>query len=225
MNISKHVDYTSSNPTTTKNEVIDLCQFAKKNKINSVCIGNNYVPLAKQLLADSNVEISTIIGYPLGSIDTKSKVSMAQKAIEEGASEIDMVIDIASLKNKNYNSVLSDINEVKSAIGNKPLKVILEIPELNKNEIVKACEICLDANADYIRTSTGYSKGGATLAAVKIIKKTVRKQIKIDACGDINDFKTAARYIEAGADRVATSSNIDTSLNETERESGKAIFS
>lgn len=209
MNISKHVDFTSLNPTTTKHEIIDLCQYAKKNNINSVCIDSNHTLLAKQLLKDSDVEVTSLIGFPLGEINTETKVNKAQKAVIDGANEIDMVINIASLKEKDYNKVLNDINAVKFAIGKRPLKVVLEISELNKNEIVKACEICADSDADFIKTSSGYTKRGATLAAVKIIKKTVRKQLKINACGGIKDLKTAVKYIEAGADRVVMSSKLN----------------
>src|SRR5690606_37838783 len=126
----------------------------------------------------------------------------------DGADEIDMVMNLGFLKSKNYVLVFKDIRDVKSAIGRTPLKVIVEISELNKNEVIKICEICMDAKADFIKTSTGYSKGGATLTAVKIMKKTVRDGIKIKASGGIKDYETAVKYIEAGADRIGTSSGI-----------------
>ncbi|HNU60070.1 MAG TPA: deoxyribose-phosphate aldolase, partial [Aquaticitalea sp.] len=126
----------------------------------------------------------------------------------DGANEIDMVMNIGFMKSKNYVAVFKDIAAVKTAIGKIPLKVILEISELSKNEIIKACEICLDANADFIKTSTGFSKSGATLTAVKIIKKTVRNNARIKASGGIGDYETAIKYIEAGADRIGTSSGV-----------------
>ena len=122
--------------------------------------------------------------------------------------EIDMVINIGLLRSKNYVAVFKDLSDVKIAIGKIPLKVILEISELSKNEIVKACEICVDAKVDFIKTSTGFSKGGATLTAVKIIKKIVRNKAKIKASGGIKDIETAVKYIDAGADRIGTSSGV-----------------
>ena len=132
-----------------------------------------------------------------------------KKAIDDGAEEIDMVINIGFLRSKNYVAVLKDIGDVKIAIGRIPLKVILEISELSKNEIIKASEICLDAKADFIKTSTGFGKSGATLTAVKIIRKTVRDKAKIKASGGIRDKETALKYIDAGADRIGTSSGVD----------------
>ena len=126
-----------------------------------------------------------------------------------------MVINIGFLKSKNHVAVLKDISDVKMAIGRIPLKVILEISELSKNEIVKACEICLDAKVDFIKTSTGFSKSGATLTAVKIIKKTVRDRAKIKASGGIKDLETAQKYIDAGVSRIGTSSGVAIVTNKT----------
>ena len=208
MNISNYIDYTLLKSSTTEREIIDLCNEAKKNSFYSICISSCYVALAKQLLEDSNVKVCTVVGFPLGSMSTPSKVFEAEKAIEDGADEIDMVINLGYLKSRNYVSVLKDISDVKLAIGKTPLKVIIEISELNKNEIIKASEICLDAKADFIKTSTGFSKSGATLTAVKIIKKTIRNKAKIKASGGIGDFDTALKYIDAGADRIGTSTSI-----------------
>jgi len=208
MDISKHIDYTLLKPTATEREIINLCNEAIKNGFYAVCINSSYVSLAKQLLEKSEIKICTIVGFPLGAMSTTSKVFEAKKAIENGANEIEMVINLGLLKSKNYVSVLKDISDVKLAIGSTPLKVIIEISDLNKNEIIKACEICLDAKADFIKTSTGFSKGGATLTAVKIIKKTIKENAKIKAYGDIVDLETALKLIEAGADRIGTSTPI-----------------
>ncbi|MDG1728365.1 MAG: deoxyribose-phosphate aldolase [Algibacter sp.] len=205
MDISKYIDYTLLKPTTTEGEIIELCDKAKENGFYSVCISSCYVALAKQLLEDSKVKVCTVVGFPLGSMSTEAKVFEAEKAIEDGADEIDMVINLGYLKSRNHVSVLKDISDVKLAIGKTPLKVILEISELNKNEIIKACEICLDARTDFIKTSTGFSKNGATLTAVKIIKKTVRGRARIKASGGIIDLDTALKYIDAGAERIGTS--------------------
>lgn len=208
MDISKYIDYTLLKPLTTEREIIDLCNNAKVNDYYSVCISSCYIALAKQLLAGSDVKVCTVVGFPLGSMSTEAKVFEAEKAIEDGADEIDMVINLGYLKSRNHVSVLKDITDVKLAIGRTPLKVIIEISELNKNEIIRASEICLDAKADFIKTSTGFSKSGATLTAVKIIKKTVRDKAKIKASGGIIDFETALKYIDAGADRIGTSAAI-----------------
>jgi deoxyribose-phosphate aldolase len=213
MDISSYIDFTLLNPTTTEREIIELCNAAHQNKYYSVCVSSSFVPLAKQLLVDSEVNVCTAIGFPLGTMSTQSKVFEAEKAIEDGADDIEMVLNLGFMKSRNYVSVLRDISDVKRAIGKTPLKVIIEISELNKNEIIKACEICLDANADFIKTSTGFSKSGATLTAVKIIKKTIKNQAKIQASGGIDDLDMALKYIDAGADRIATSIAIKSNYN------------
>ena len=209
MNTSKYIDYTLLKSTATEHDIIELCYKAKEHNFFAVCINSCYVPLAKQMLTDTDIKVCTVVGFPLGAMSTEAKVFEAEKAIEDGADEIDMVINLGYLKSRNYVSVLKDIRDVKLAIGKTPLKVILEISELNKNEIIKACEISLEAKADFIKTSTGFTKSGATLTAVKIIKKTVKNSAKIKASGGISDFETFLKYIEAGADRIGTSSVIE----------------
>lgn len=204
MDISNYIDYTLLSSSATERDIIELCDEAKEHNFHSICINSCYVSLAHQFLHDSDIKICAVIGFPLGAASTESKVFEASKAIEDGANEIDMVINIGYLKSRNYVSVLKDIIDVKTAIGQAPLKVNLEISELNKNEIVKASEICLDAKVSFIKTSTGFTKSGATLTAVKIIKKTVKNKIKIKAYGGISDFDTAIKYIDAGADRIGT---------------------
>lgn len=208
MNLNQYIDHTNLKPAATEREIIDLCNEAKKYDFYAVCVNSCYVALTTQLLSKSPVKIATVIGFPLGATSTEAKVFEAKNAINEGADEIDMVINLGFLRSKNYIAVLKDISEVKLAIGDKPLKVILEISALSKNEIVKACEICLDAKVDFIKTSTGFSKGGATLTAVKMIKKVVKDQAKIKASGGIRNLETALKYIEAGADRIGTSSGV-----------------
>ncbi|MBD0822969.1 deoxyribose-phosphate aldolase [Aestuariibaculum marinum] len=202
MNISKHIEYTLLKPTTTEREIIDLCYEAIQNDYYGVCINSSYVALARQLLENSPTKVCSVVGFPFGAMSTDAKVFEAKKAIEDGAEEIEMVINLGFLKSKNYVSVLKDISDVKMAIGNTTLKVILEISELNKNEIIKACEICLDANVDFIKTSSGFSKGGATLTATKIIKKTIKDAAKITASGDIEDLETSMKYLEVGVHRI-----------------------
>ena len=208
MNLNSYIDHTLLKPTASEKDIIDLCEEAKQYDFYSVCVNSCFVPLAKQILENSSVKICCVVGFPLGAMSTETKVFEAKKAIEDGANEIDMVINIGFLKSKNYFRVLKDISDVKIAIGKIPLKVILEISELSKNEIILASEICLDAKADFVKTSTGFSKSGATLTAVKIIRKTIRNKAKIKASGGIRDYETAVKFIDAGADRIGTSSGI-----------------
>lgn len=209
MEINRYIDHTLLKPTASEKDIINLCKEAIEYKFYSVCVNSCYVRLAKEFTKNSNVKVCSVIGFPLGAMSTKAKVFEAKQAVEDGADEIDMVINIGFLKSQNYLAVLKDITDVKNAIGKIPLKVILEISELSKNEIIKACEICLDAKADFVKTSTGFSKSGATLTAVRIMKKTVRENAKIKASGGIRDYDTAIKYIESGAERLGTSSGID----------------
>ncbi|MBF8150563.1 deoxyribose-phosphate aldolase [Winogradskyella sp. F6397] len=208
MNLNRHIDHTLLSASATEADILKLCDEALKYNFYAVCVNSSNVLLAKQALGKSDVKICCVIGFPLGAMSTEAKIFEAKNAIDQGATEIDMVMNIGRLKSKNYLAVLKDISKVKSAIGNTTLKVILEISELSKNEIVKACEICVDAKADFIKTSTGFSKSGATLTAVKIMRKTVRDQTKIKASGGIRDLETAQKYIDVGADRVGASAGV-----------------
>ncbi|MDT0557457.1 deoxyribose-phosphate aldolase [Ichthyenterobacterium sp. W332] len=209
MLLNHYLDHTSLKATTTERDIITLCQEAMQHRFYAVCVNSCFIPLAKQILKSSHVKICTVVGFPLGNSSTNAKVFEAKDAVANGANEIDMVLNIGLLKSRNYMAVLKDIAEVKTAIGRIPLKVIIEISELSKNEIVKACEICIDGKADFVKTSTGFSSSGATLTAVKIMKKTVKDRLKIKASGGIRDYETALKYIEAGVDRIGTSSGIE----------------
>ena len=208
MELNKYIDHTLLKATATERDIIDLCNEAKKHKFFCVCINSSFIPLSKQLLKDSAVKICTVVGFPLGATSTETKVFEAKQAIAAGAHEIDMVINIGFLKSKNYVEVFKDISDVKLSIGKTPLKVIIEISELSKNDIVKACEICLDAKVDFVKTSTGFSKSGATLTAVKIMKKTLKNRAKIKASGGIGDLETAKKYIDIGVERIGTSKGV-----------------
>lgn len=205
MNLSNYIDYTFLKPTATERDIINVCKIAKAHNYFSVCFNGCYVKIAKQLLKNTNLKVCTVVGFPFGASSTESKIAEAKNAIEDGADEIDMVINLGYLKSRNYVSVLRDISDVKRAIGDVTLKVIIEISELNKNEIVKACEIAVDANADFVKTSTGFASGGATFTAVKIMKKTVKNNAKIKASGGIADFESAVKFLESGADRIGSS--------------------
>jgi deoxyribose-phosphate aldolase len=208
MDIYSFLDLTLLDASATERDIVSLCNDALTNNYKSVCINSCYVLLANQLLRKTPVKICSVVGFPLGAMSTAAKVFEAKKAIEDGADEIEMVINIGLLKSRNYMALLKDIIDVKLAIGKKPLKVIIEINKLSKNEVIKACEICLDAKADYIKTCTGIGTKGSTLTAVKIIKKTIKDQAKIAASGNINDIETAKKYIELGVESIGTNPEI-----------------
>ncbi|RNC79817.1 MAG: deoxyribose-phosphate aldolase [Winogradskyella sp.] len=208
MELNAYIDHTLLKPTATERQIISLCNEAITHNFHSVCVNSGYVAIAEQALKETPVKVCSVVGFPLGAMSTKSKIYEAQSAVNMGATEIDMVMNLGFLKSRNFVAILKDISDVKRAIGHNTLKVILEISELSKNEIVRACEICLDANADFVKTSTGFSKSGATLTAIKIIKKTLKGQAKIKASGGIRTAETALKYIEAGVDRIGTSSGV-----------------
>ncbi|MCK0109214.1 deoxyribose-phosphate aldolase [Flavobacteriaceae bacterium S0825] len=204
MQLQAYFNHSLLKPTATKKEIIQLCNEAKQHNLYSVCVNSCNVFTAKNNVIKSDVKVCATIGFPFGTASPRAKVMEAKKAIEDGADEIDMVINLGMLKGMNYVGVYKDIRDVKLAIGKKPLKVIIEISELSKNEILRICQICIDAKADFIKTSTGFSKSGATFIAVKMIKKTLKGLAKIEASGDIKDIETSLKYIDVGADRIGT---------------------
>lgn len=206
--LNKYIDHTLLKPTATESDIIQLCDEAKEYNFFSVCINSCFVPLAKAVLSESEVKVCTVVGFPLGAMDTTSKAFEAKTAIENGADEVDMVINIGFLKSRDYKAVLNDIVKVKEATGNNVLKVILETCDLTKDEIIKACELCVEAKADFVKTSTGFSKSGAQLADVKIMKKTVKDKAKIKASGGIRDYETAMHFVDLGVHRLGVSAGI-----------------
>ena len=211
MALNKHIEHTLLKQDATKEEFIKLFTEAKENEFLGVCVNPLYVSLAKENLAETNVKIVTVVGFPLGANRSEVKAFETTKAIEDGADEIDMVINVSALKNKDYEFVKKDIETVKSACLDKPLKVILETDLLTKEEIKKACEICIEAKADFVKTSTGFVKGGvgAKVEDVELMYKTVSTfGLKVKASGGIRDKETAIKMIEAGAERLGTSSGV-----------------
>lgn len=223
MILANNIEYTLLHPSATERDIIELCLTAQKNNYCAINVNSYYTALAKQLLNKTSIKVCVPIGFPLGAISTISKVNEAKQALKDGADEIDMVINQGLLKSKNYISVLKDITDVKLALGEIPLRVIIEISELSKNEIVRICEICLDAKVDYIKTSSSFSKNGATLTAVKIIKKTVKNNIKIIAFDGIEDYETALKYLESGTDRVGINYGIEL-INKKRAKRNSKIF-
>lgn len=207
--IASMIDHTLLSPDATDEQVNKLCAEAKKYSFASVCINPDYVPLAYEVLRGSNVKVCTVIGFPLGATTTKTKVAEAKEVIENGAQEIDMVINIGALKSEKYDKVKNDIEEVVIAASGKALvKVIIETCLLTDEEKVKACTLAKVAGADFVKTSTGFSTGGATVEDVKLMRDTVGSDMGVKASGGIRDIKKARAIIEAGATRIGASSSV-----------------
>ncbi len=208
MKLNKYIDHTVLNADATKDKIEKLCVEAMEHDFASVCVNSCWVELASQILKDSDVNVCTVVGFPLGAMDTVSKAFEAKHAVDHGADEVDMVLNVGYLKSKMYSEVERDIREVKRAASGKLLKVILETCLLTKDEIVKACEIAEKAGADYVKTSTGFSKGGATVEDVALMRKTVGDRLGVKASGGIRDYETAKKMIEAGASRLGCSAGV-----------------
>ena len=208
MKINQYIDHTLLKATATKAEIKEICDEAKKYNFYAVCVNGSYVPYAKEELKDSGVNIAAVIGFPLGAMSTKAKVFEAEQAVRDGATEIDMVIQIGKLIDGDYEYVENDIREIKKAIGDNVLKVIIETCYLTDDQKKKACELALNAKADYVKTSTGFGTGGATFEDVKLMKDVVKDNAKVKASGGVKDYETAEKYVELGASRLGTSSGV-----------------
>lgn len=209
MDIKSMIDHTLLKPDSSKEAVSLLCEEAKKYEFAAICVNPYYISLCKELLKDTSVKIATVVGFPLGASTKETKAFETLDAIKKGAQEIDMVINIGALKDKDYDVVLDDIKAVVEAARDKAIvKVILETCLLTDDEKKKACEISLEAGAHFVKTSTGFSTGGATIEDVKLMKSIVGNKMEVKASGGIRDLETANKMIEAGATRLGTSSGI-----------------
>ena len=202
--ILSHVDHTLLKPEATWPQIQTICDEAIANHTASVCINTCYVKQAVEYMA-GRIPVCCVVGFPLGAMDTASKAFEAKTAIENGAAEVDMVINIGRLKNKEYDAVREDIRAVKQAVGDKVLKVIIETCLLTDDEKIKMCEIVSASGADYIKTSTGFSTGGATFHDVELFAKHVKPGVKIKAAGGISSLDDAEKFIALGASRLGTS--------------------
>ena len=208
-NIAKYIDHTVLKATTTSKEVEKLCLEAKEYGFYSVCVNGCFVKECKELLKDSDVKIAAVIGFPLGAMTKTAKVFEAREAIANGANEIDMVINVGKLIEGDSKYVEDEIREIKEAIGKNVLKVIIETCYLNEEQKMLACELSLNANADFVKTSTGFGTAGATFEDVILMKKMVGDNAEVKASGGVKSYETAEKYIELGATRLGTSSGID----------------
>ena len=202
--ILSKVDHTFLKQTATWNDIRELCDDAIRYNTASVCIPPSFVKKAKEYV-NEKMKVCTVIGFPNGYNTTDVKVFETSNAIQNGADEIDMVINIGMLKEKEYDAILNEINEIKKACGYKILKVIIETCLLTEEEKIKMCDIVSNSNADFIKTSTGFSTAGATIEDIKLFKKHIKNDKKIKAAGGISSFEDAERFIEEGASRLGTS--------------------
>ena len=209
MGLNKYIDHTILKATASSADVQKLCTEAIEHEFYSVCVNGCYVADAKHLLQGTNVKVAAVVGFPLGAMTTAAKVFEAKEAVENGASEIDMVINIAKLKDGEFEFVENEIRQIKEAIGDNVLKVIIETCYLTDEEKVKACELSLVAKADFVKTSTGFGTGGATYEDVKLMKSVVGDNAKVKASGGVRDKETAQKYVDLGAERLGTSSGIE----------------
>ena len=209
MGLNKYIDHTILKATASSADVQKLCEEAIEHEFYSVCVNGCYVADARHLLQGTDVKVAAVVGFPLGAMTTASKVFEAKEAIENGASEIDMVINVAKLKDGEFDYVENEIRLIKEAIGDNVLKVIIETCYLTDEEKVKACELSLVAKADFVKTSTGFGTGGATYEDVKLMKSVVGDNAKVKASGGVRDKETAQKYVDLGAERLGTSSGIE----------------
>ena len=209
MGLNKYIDHTILKATASSADVQKLCEEAIEHEFYSVCVNGCYVADAKHLLQGTDVKVAAVVGFPLGAMTTASKVFEAKEAIENGASEIDIVINVAKLKDGEFDYVENEIRLIKEAIGENVLKVIIETCYLTDEEKVKACELSLVAKADFVKTSTGFGTGGATYEDVKLMKSVVGDNAKVKASGGVRDKETAQKYVDLGAERLGTSSGIE----------------
>ncbi|MBI5680550.1 MAG: deoxyribose-phosphate aldolase [Methanobacterium sp.] len=202
------IDHTNLKPDATKTDIKRLCDGAIKYSFGCVCVNPSYVLLSKNLLKETNVNVCTVIGFPFGANTSKIKFFEAKDAVENGADEIDMVINIGTLKSGLYDEVKNDISGVVAASRGKTVKVIIETALLDDDEKINACNVAKESGADFIKTSTGFSVPGATVEDIMLIKETVGQDMGIKASGGIKDLKTALNLIDAGATRIGTSSGV-----------------
>ncbi|AHI53931.1 deoxyribose-phosphate aldolase [Spiroplasma sabaudiense Ar-1343] len=208
MNLNKYIDHTLLKPEATKAQIIKLCQEAKEFNFATVCVNPYWVSLAQEQLKNTEIGITTVIGFPLGANSKTVKAFETSEALKMGATEIDMVMNIGALKSQQFDVVLEDMKAVKAAAPNNVVKVILETCLLTQDEIIKACQLALEAKLDFVKTSTGFSTAGATLENVKLMKQTVKNQAKVKAAGGVRNLDDAIKMIEAGADRLGTSGGV-----------------
>lgn len=213
--IASYIDHTLLKPEATRAQIQKLCEEALTYRFYAVCVNSSMISVCKEILKNSSVKIASVIGFPLGACDTSTKVFETTRALNLGAQEIDMVLHIGAVKSQDWSYVEKDIKEVVLAAKGQPVKVILETHLLTEEEKKKACEVSLLAGAQFVKTSTGFSGGGATVDDVTLMKTIVQNKAQVKASGGIRDYATAVKMIQAGATRLGTSSGVAIVKNET----------
>ena len=209
MQLNRYIDHTMLKANATRADIEKLCQEAKQHEFASVCINTCFVPLAAKLLEGSEVKVCCVVGFPLGAMSTPAKAFEAQWAVEHGAQEVDMVLNVGAMISGEEEIVLRDIEAVVQAAHPKAIvKVILENCLLNDEQKIRACKLCVQAGAEFVKTSTGFSNGGATVEDVALMKRAVDGRAKVKAAGGIRTRQQALAMIEAGADRIGASAGI-----------------
>lgn len=208
MKLTSIIDHTLLAADATSAQIARLCQEAREYSFASVCVNSCRVAQARMLLEGCPVKVCTVVGFPLGAMSTRAKADETRSAVEDGADEIDMVINVGYVKDGDWDGVLDDIMAVREACKGKVLKVILETCLLTDDEIVRACQTAVRAGADFVKTSTGFSKGGATVHAVSLMRSTVGADVGVKASGGIRDAESARAMVEAGASRLGCSAGV-----------------
>lgn len=208
MKLNQYIDHTVLKAAATDKDIEQLCAEAKTHEFFSVCVNSAWVPLAKKLLAGSAVKVCSVIGFPLGAMSSAAKVFEARTAVEQGADEIDMVINVGLLKAGQADAVRDEIKAIKDVVGSRVLKVIIETCYLSDEEKILACKLAVAAGADFVKTSTGFGTGGATFEDVQLMLDTVAGKARVKASGGVRDAETAAKYVAMGVMRLGTSNGI-----------------
>lgn len=207
-NMHTFIDHTLLDPRAREADIVKLCEEAAIYRFKSVCVHGAYVSMARDLLRDTSVLVCTVIGFPLGASTTAAKVAEADDAVSNGAAEIDMVINQGWVKDGHYHKIMQEVHFIKDAIGGATLKVIIETANLSKEEMVEVSKAIVEGGAEFVKTSTGFASRGASLDDIRIIKNTVGNHALIKASGGIRTYDDALAFIEAGADRIGTSSGV-----------------
>lgn len=208
MNLAKYIDHTLLKPQASQAEIKNLCEQAREYGFFSVCVNPYWVPFCKEQLKGSDVKVCTVIGFPLGANTTEVKVLEAKDALKNGADELDMVVNLGAVKSADWQTVLADIEAVRHAGENFTLKVIIETSVLTEEEKVKLCQLCTQAKADFVKTSTGFTGGGATEQDVKLMKENISADMQVKASGGVRTKEDFDKMLAAGATRIGASAGI-----------------
>jgi len=206
--LPRYIDHTLLAPEATLRDIERLCAEARARHFHAVCVHGSWVVLARDFLGGSDVKVATVVGFPLGATDSDSKRFETEAAIDNGAHEIDVVLNIGRLKDNDHGYVLRELRDVAEAADERPVKVILETCLLTREEKIRACRLAVDSGARFVKTSTGFSSGGATIEDVKLLREIVGEKFGVKAAGGIRDTRRALAMIEAGANRLGTSAGI-----------------